>query len=63
MDRNPLKLPPNMDLAEAMTALTQSAASCALIMEAEHLVGLLTRENLSEFVTLRRFGLNARNAA
>ena len=32
------------------------AGRCALVMDGEKLVGLLTTENLSEFLLLRRFG-------
>jgi Zn-dependent protease len=56
MDRNFTSVPPDMDLAEAMPLLTE-AGSCALVMEGDQLLGLLTRENLSEFVLLRRFGM------
>lgn len=55
MDREFPRLDPEMDLAEALPAL--AAAPCALVMEGERLLGLLTRENLSEFLVLRRFGL------
>lgn len=56
MDRNPTVLPPSADLAEALPALTQ-AGSCALVMDGERLAGLLTTENLSEFLVLRRIGM------
>jgi predicted transcriptional regulator len=55
MDREFPRLAPEMDLAEALPAL--AAGPCALVMEGERLLGLLTRENLSEFLVLRRFGL------
>ena len=47
-----------MDLADAIPVLGE-AGSCALVMDDEKLVGLLTRENLSEFLLLRRFGMQA----
>ncbi len=54
MDRSPLSLSPDQDLAT--TDLSQ-AGSCALVMEGDQLVGLLTAENLSEFLLLRRIGM------
>jgi Zn-dependent protease len=47
---------PDMDLAEALPLMTQTG-SCALVMEEGRLLGLLTTENLSEFLMLRRFGM------
>lgn len=49
-------LDPEMDLAEALPVMAQ-AGSCALVMAGEQLLGLLTTENLSEFLMLRRFGM------
>ncbi|MGH9628462.1 MAG: site-2 protease family protein [Bryobacteraceae bacterium] len=59
MDRQYAVVSPDMDLAEAIPVLAK-AGSCALVMEGEELLGLLTRENLSEFLMLRRFGLEAK---
>jgi Zn-dependent protease len=56
MDRDFIRLSPDMDLAQALPAMTQ-AGSCALVMENDQLLGLLTTENLSEFLLLRRFGM------
>ncbi len=56
MDRNFTAIKPDMDLAEAMPIVLQ-AGSCALVMEDGHLLGLLTRENLTEFLLLRRSGM------
>jgi Zn-dependent protease len=56
VDREFLKLSPDMDLAEAMTLLTNSGP-CALVMDGDRLLGLLTKENLSEFLLLRKVGL------
>lgn len=53
MDREFLSFTPGMDLSEAMTLLTQ-AGTCALVMENQQLLGLLTSENLTEFLLLRR---------
>lgn len=58
MDREFLKLSPDSDLAGALPLMSQ-AGSCALVMEDDQLVGLLTTENLSEFLLLRRFGMEA----
>lgn len=56
MDREFSKLSPDMDLAEVLPLMAQAGA-CALIMQGEQLLGLLTSENLSQFVLLRRFGM------
>jgi Zn-dependent protease/CBS domain-containing protein len=56
MDRNYATIEPDMDLAEVLPLMAQ-AGSCALVMEGDRLLGLLTSENLSEFLLLRRFGM------
>ncbi len=56
MDREFTRMTPEMDLAEAMPAMAL-AGSCALVMDGDQLLGLLTTENLSEFLLLRRFGM------
>ena len=56
MDRNYSTVEPDTDLAEVLPLMAQ-AGSCALVMEGEQLLGLLTSENLSEFLLLRRFGM------
>ena len=56
MDRDFKQVEPNADLGEALPVLSE-AGSCALVMDEGRLLGLLTRENLSEFLLLRRFGL------
>ena len=56
MDRDFLALEPNADLAEVLPLMAQ-AGRCALVMEGGHLTGLLTTDNLSEFLLLRRFGM------
>lgn len=56
MEREFTRLSPDMDLADALPMMAQ-AGSCALVMENEQLLGLLTTENLSEFLLLRRFGM------
>lgn len=54
MDREFLRVPPDMDLSEAFT---KTSGACALVMEQEKLLGLLTPENLSEFLMLRQIAL------
>jgi Zn-dependent protease len=56
MNRDFVRVSPDQDLAETIPLLTQ-AGSCVLVMEGDRLVGLLTSENLSEFLLLRRFGM------
>jgi Zn-dependent protease/CBS domain-containing protein len=56
MDREFLALEPNADLAEVLPLMAQ-AGQCALVMEGGRLAGLLTTDNLSEFLLLRRFGM------
>jgi Zn-dependent protease/predicted transcriptional regulator len=55
MDREYTTLSPEMNLAEVLPLMAQSGA-CALVMDGETLKGLLTTENLSQFLLLRRFG-------
>jgi hypothetical protein len=45
-----------MDLAEALPVMAE-AGPCALVMDGAELRGLLTTENLSEFLLLRRIGI------
>lgn len=56
MDRNYATVDPETDLAEVLPMMAR-AGSCALVMEGERLLGLLTAENLSQFLLLRRFGM------
>jgi CBS domain-containing protein len=56
MDRDYLALEPAADLAETLPLMAR-AGRCALVLEGSHLKGLLTSDNLSEFLILRRFGL------
>ncbi len=56
MDRDFPKLSPDMDLAEVLP-LMAPAGACALIMQGEQLLGLITSENLSQYLLLRRFGM------
>ncbi|MBZ5590767.1 MAG: site-2 protease family protein [Acidobacteriia bacterium] len=56
MDRNFPRVPPDMDLATALP-LVSAAGSCALVMDGDRLVGLLTAENLYEFTLLRQVSI------
>jgi CBS domain-containing protein len=57
MDRDFVRIHPDTDLAEAMPLVT-SAGSAALVMLDDELLGLLTTENLTEFIVLRQIGLS-----
>jgi CBS domain-containing protein len=57
MDREFQSIAPGDDLAEVLPLMAQ-AGRCALVMDEEKLVGSLTTENLSEFLLLRRFGMD-----
>jgi Zn-dependent protease len=54
MDREFTRLAPEADLSEAAQAMK---GSCALVMEEDALLGLLTTENLAEFLVLRQVGM------
>jgi len=57
MDREPLKLFADQQLADVLPQMAQTGI-CALVMDpSDHLVGLLSAENLSQFLLLRRFGM------
>jgi Zn-dependent protease len=56
MNREFVHVSPEQDLAETIPLLSQ-AGSCVLVMDGDRLVGLLTSENLSQFLLLRRFGM------
>ena len=53
MDRNFRSVQPGTPLIEALPLLSPSG-SCALVMDGDQLVGMLTSENLSEFILLRQ---------
>lgn len=57
MDRSYMHLSPDADLAESLPSMA-GASTCAFVMDSDQLVGLLTPQNLSEFLLLRRFGLD-----
>jgi Zn-dependent protease/CBS domain-containing protein len=56
MDRDFLRLVPGEDLSRLLPGALRSGA-CALVMDGDELLGLLTAENLTEFVLLRKFGM------
>jgi CBS domain-containing protein len=56
MDRDYLMIEPDADLSEILPLMSR-VGHCALVMDGEHLAGLLTTDNLSEFLLLRRVGL------
>jgi Zn-dependent protease len=56
MNRDYLILKPDQDLAQVLPLMAQ-AGRCALVMDGARLVGLLTTDNLAEFLMLRRFGM------
>jgi CBS domain-containing protein len=56
MDRDFLALTPEDDLSEILPVMAR-AGRCALVMDKDQLLGLLTTDNLSEFLLLRRFGM------
>jgi Zn-dependent protease len=56
MDRDFMRVDPDMDLAEAMP-MVAAAGSAALVMHEDSLLGLLTAENLTEYILLRQMGL------
>jgi Zn-dependent protease/CBS domain-containing protein len=56
MDRNFLRVPPDTDLAAALPLIT-TAGHAGLVMDGEQLLGMLTAENLYEFMLLRQVSL------
>lgn len=53
-------LQPEQDLVEVLPMFT-STEMCALVMREDQLLGMLTGENLGEFLQLRRLGLEPRD--
>lgn len=56
MDRNFLRVPPDADLSEVMPKLASPGAAALVMDDEDRLLGLLTSENLSEFIMLRQIG-------
>jgi Zn-dependent protease len=54
MDREFVRVPPDMNLSEAYAATN---GVCALVMDGDNLLGLLTSENFSEFLMLRQISV------
>lgn len=59
MNRDFLNLSPETDLSDAVAQLSEAGA-CGLVMEEDRLLGLLTTENVSEFLMLRKLGVQPR---
>lgn len=57
MDRAFRRVAPGDSLTESIPMISNTF--CALVMEGERLVGLLTRENVGEFLRLRKFVIGA----
>jgi hypothetical protein len=53
MEREFPKVAPETPLTEALS-LVSAPNSCALVMDGDRLLGMLTAENLSEFLLLRQ---------
>jgi stage IV sporulation protein FB len=57
MDRNFPRVRPDDELEDVLSVMAET--SCALVLnEKDDLVGMLTRENLSEYLMLRKFGMD-----
>jgi Zn-dependent protease len=56
MDRDYVALDPSTGLAEVLPLMARRGR-CALVMEGSRLVGMLTSDSLSEFLLLRRYGM------
>ena len=57
VEREFLTLAADADLADSLPTMARGSA-CALVIDKGQLIGLLTAQNLSEFLMLRRFGLD-----
>ena len=56
MERDFPSVPPDRDLADVLPMMAHAGA-CVLVMEDDQLLGLLSSENLSQFLLLRSVGL------
>jgi len=54
MNRDFLRVPPDTDLSEVLPKLAGPGAVALVMDDEDHLLGLLTSENLSEFIMLRQ---------
>jgi Zn-dependent protease len=62
MDRNYPRVSPDENLQQMLPLMAET--SCALVMDThDNLLGIVTRENVSEFLMLRRFGMEAATRA
>ena len=59
MNRDFLRLRPDADLIDALPSIA-AAGACGLVMDDDKLLGLLTSENLTEFLVLRRIDVKGR---
>lgn len=57
MDRNFQRVAPDMPLSQALTLISGSGGPALVMDSDDHLAGMLTPENLSEFVLLRQASL------
>ena len=62
MEREFASIAPDQDLSEILPLMANSGA-CALVMQEDKLLGLLTSENLSQFLLLRSVGLQPTEGA
>ena len=53
MDRDYLRVSPSARLSDVVQQITSRQGSCALVFDEDTLVGMLTAENVSEFLILR----------
>jgi predicted transcriptional regulator len=61
MDRNYPRVSPGQYLQDILPVMAET--TCALVMEDDdRLVGIITRENVSEFLMLRKFGMEPARA-
>jgi CBS domain-containing protein len=56
MDRDFQRVAPDADLSELMPKLSRPGAVALVMNDEDHLLGLVTSENLSEFIMLRQIG-------
>ena len=56
MEREFPSVPPDKDLADVLPLMAHAGA-CVLVMEEGRLLGMLSSENLSQFLLLRSVGL------
>lgn len=59
MDREYWALNPDSELSDAMPMLAQSG-NCMLVMQEGKLLGMITTENVTEFLLLKRMGLDSK---